>query len=451
MEEVGVMRTRAFGLIALLTAALALHPGTAARAQEVPPADPAWPFPLYHTRPETGGLFVDGSFVMYRQTNPLEHQPIAFRGFFDVDGSITGHPGGHVGNFAPALFADDAGGPGTYQAGFRTGIGWRFDDGISIELSWMHLMKSVYFATISGVSPLLFKSDPQLANTYISAPVYNFPIEYSGPLIDGPALATPNTPIIGTPGRNLNAGFGLWNAADEMSIEFDQRFEQVDIIGRVPIVETDCDRCYGLVGFRGVWLWERFKWRTVDQGFGSNVGLLPTVDIDPITGQLFFPPGRMAPPISPAIRSTLVPDQSPLNAAIYTNIVSNRLYGPAVGFGNEWYIGHGFSISTDVLGVLSLDVVKERAKYELGQKDQAPQAKRSVTTYTIAPEVQAGVTLWWYPIEGVQVQVGYDIMGFFNTIAAPNPVSFNYGGLDPAWTEKFRFFDGLRAGVGFIF
>ena len=435
------MRTRAFGLIALLTAALALHPGATVRAQDVPPADPVFPFPLYHDRPETGGLFWDGSFVMYRQTNPLEHQPIAFRGFFDVDGSITGRPGGHVGNFQTVLFADDAGGPDTYQAGFRSGIGWRFEDGISVELSWLHLAKAQYFAVVSGASPLGFRSGKDLADTFLSAPVYNFPPEYSGPLVKVNAL---NTPLLGQPSNNINVGYGIWNAADQMSIEFDQRFEQVDLTGRVPIYENDCYRCYGLAGFRAVWLWERFKWRTVDDGFLSSASLNPTVNIDPITGRIF----RATPLV---ITTTLSPDQNPLNAAIYTNIVSNRLYGPTLGFGNEWYMGHGFALSADVLGMLSIDVVKERAKYELGEKDQAPQIKRAITTYTIAPEVQASANLWWYPIEGVQVQVGYDLMAFFNTIASPEPVSFNYGGLDPAWRSVYRFFDGFHAGIGFIF
>jgi hypothetical protein len=444
------MRTRAFGLIALLTAALALHPGAAVRGQEVPPADPVWPFPLYHDRPETGGLYWTAEYVMYRQTNPLEHQPIAVRGFFDVDGSITGHPGGHVGSFTPVLFADDAGGPGTYQPGFRTGIGWRFGDGVSVELSWMHLLKAQYFNVVTGPAPPLFRADRQLADTFLSAPVFNFPADFAGPQIDSVALSVPDGRL--DQGKfNINTGYGIWNAAEVMSIEFDQRFEQVDLKGRVPIFETDCDRCYGLVGFRAVWIWERFKWRTVDQGFVSTTDLSPTVDIDPITGQVFPHPGRLLPPIAPAIRANLQPDTDPNTAAVYTNIVSNRLYGPSLGFGNEWYLGHGFALSCDVLGVLSIDVVKERAKYELGLKDQAPQAKRTKTDYTIAPEVEANLNIWWYPIEGVQIQFGYDIMAFFNTIAAPEPVNFNYGGLDPAWREKFRFFDGFHAGIGLIF
>jgi hypothetical protein len=439
MEEVGVMRSRTLWLTWLLAAATALIPLTAAPGQEVPQADPVWPFPLYHSRPDTGGLYMDGSFVMYRQTNPLAHQPIAIRGFYDVDGQITGRPGNIVGSGTPALWADDAGGPGTYQPGFRVGIGWRFEDGLSVELSWMNLMKAQYFHVISGTSPFRFETGPGLADTYISAPVFNFPPEYSGPQIDGPALSIPTRN-----GRfDINAGYGVWNAADVMSIEFDQRYSQIDLIGRVPIFETDCDRCYGLIGGRFAWIWERFKWRTVDQGFIATGDLSEQINVGTFTGLIT--------PSLNVVNTSIVPDQDPRNVAIYTNIVSNRMYGPVIGIGNEWYLGHGFSVSLDLLGMLALDVVKERAEYTPGLKDAGPIAKRAITDYTAVPEVEASLKVWWYPIEGVQLTFGYDLMGFLNTVAAPNPVSFNYGGLDPAWEHKARLFDGLQAGIGIIF
>jgi hypothetical protein len=440
MEEVGVMRRRSFGLKWLLAAMTALLPLAAASGQDPYGDEPGrpdlvWPFPIYHDRPEAGGLFVDFSFVMMRETNPLQHQEIAFRGFYDNDGSITGKPGTIIGNRAPALFADDAGGPGTYQAGFRTGIGWRFEDGISVELSWLHLQKAQYWAVATGVSPPGFVAGPSLASTFLSSPVFNFPPEYSGPEIKQVALSLPP--------HSINVGYGIWNAADTMSIEFDQRFEQVDLTARIPIFETDCDRCYGLVGARAVWMWERFKWRTVDDGFIATSDLSPTINVDTYTGRIFRTIN--------IVNTTLVPDQDPRNAAIYTNIVSNRLYGPTAGLGNEWYIGHGFSVSLEGMVGIFLDVVKERAEYTPGEKDAGPIAKRAVTDWTGVPEAQGSITLWWYPIEGIQVQVGYDVMAYLNTVASPNPVSFNYGGLDPAWVKQSRLFDGLRAGIGITF
>jgi len=43
-------------------------------------------------------------------------------------------------------------------------------------------------------------------------------------------------------------------------------------------------------------------------------------------------------------------------------------------------------------------VVKERVKYELG--DRSTEAKRSHDEFTYVPNANANVNLWWYPIEG---------------------------------------------------
>jgi len=36
------------------------------------------------------------------------------------------------------------------------------------------------------------------------------------------------------------------------------------------------------------------------------------------------------------------------DVAIYTNIISNRMYGVFAGCRNEWYIGHGFACQLDL-------------------------------------------------------------------------------------------------------
>ena len=64
--------------------------------QEPGRPDPVFPLPIGHDRMETGGFFVDGNVVLFRQTNPLRNQPIAFRGFTDSDGSFSGVPGTFV-------------------------------------------------------------------------------------------------------------------------------------------------------------------------------------------------------------------------------------------------------------------------------------------------------------------------------------------------------------------
>jgi hypothetical protein len=430
------MCRRTFSLFWLLTAGMVLATGGARAQDATPPPDPIYPFPLYHDRPETGGLFLTGGYAMYRQTNPLKSQAIGFRGFFDTDGANSGQVGKFIGSATVALNADQASGPNTYQPGFRVSGGWRFENGISLEVSWLQLLKANYPAAASLV-PFHFLSGKNLADSFLSAPVYNFPPEYSGPEVKAPAL--------GNPLLTVNQGYGIWNAADVMSEDFIQRYQQMDIGGRIPIFETDCCRVYGLVGFRFAWIWERFRWRTVDSGFFTDVPLDPSVRIDPISGQIFRNPGSIL------ITTTLHPDPSPSNAAIYTNIVSNRMYGPTIGCGNEWYLGHGFAVGVDVGAALFIDIVKERAKYELGDKEMPPQSKRARTQYEMVPELTGDFKIYWYPIEGVQVQIGYNIMSFFNTIAAPEPVSFNYGGLDPNWKNVYRFFDGFEAGVGFIF
>jgi hypothetical protein len=389
----------------LLVAGMALAPrGALAQIDYVPP-DPVWPLPLYHDRPENGGLYTFGEYVMFRQTNPLRHQTIAVRGFDARDTSITGQIG-FVGSGAVALDARQAGGPNSYQPGFEIGLGWKFRDGSAVELSWMHLLKKVNFAVASLVGGgFNFTGGPGLADTFLSSPVFNFPIEYGGPAND---LA------IGNP----NATFGIWDASDLQQIDFTQRTDQYNIRYRIPVHETDCWRCYGLAGARFFWIWERFKWRTVDADINGNA--------------------------------------TAFDVAIYTNIVSNRMYGPFVGVGNEWFVCQNrlgaFSVSLDLEAALLLDVVKERAKYELGEKNAPPQVKRSITDYKAVPELSAALKVWWYPIEGVQVQVGWDAMGFFNTIASRNPVDFDFGRVTPAWERvPIRVFDGLRVGIGLIF
>ena len=140
----------------------------------------------------------------------------------------------------------------------------------------------------------------------------------------------------------------------------------------------------------------------------------------------------------------------PVWVGTYTNIVSNRMYGAFIGGGNEWYIGRGFAVSLECEASLYLDYVREIAKYERGDRDGIAN-RRTKTDYNVVPDVRANLQLWWYPTEGIQLRVGYDVMAFFNTIAAREPVSFNYGGLDPAWVPYTRFFDGINAGIAFIF
>jgi hypothetical protein len=129
-------------------AVMALAPNVGL-GQEPGRPDPVFPLPIGHDRPETGGFFTDANVVLYRQTNPLRDQPIAFRGYFDSDGSNSGVPGTFIGSHEVALNARDAGGPGSYQPGFKFALGWRFSDGSAIDFNWTHLMNVHYSAGAS--------------------------------------------------------------------------------------------------------------------------------------------------------------------------------------------------------------------------------------------------------------------------------------------------------------
>ena len=59
--------------------------------------------PLSHPRYERGGIFGGIQGLYWREGRPLASQTVAFRGFVDVDGSVTGTPGTFVGSHSDAL------------------------------------------------------------------------------------------------------------------------------------------------------------------------------------------------------------------------------------------------------------------------------------------------------------------------------------------------------------
>jgi hypothetical protein len=340
------------------------------------------------------------------------------RGIVDVDGSITralGGPAvlnkppsqlfiggnGFVGNFIgsaqPALNSNQCGGE-SYEPGFRVTLGYRFKEGFEVEFNYAHREDSKEIGGATSAA-FLFQNGPALANSFLFSPVWNFPPLYAGP---------PNKVAVGNP----YATYGIWDGASEMTTNFEQHYDEYNLGGRVPIVEDDCNRCYGLVGMRHVWFWEVFRWRTVAFDQFGNAG--------------------------------------PQDAAWFQNIVSNPMYGPYLGAGYECYLGHGFSVALDVNGALMVDFVRELAHWE--RADYTTEAKRSKREYTLCPEAEAQLNLWWYPCQGVQIKAGYDFKAFFNTIGSPYPVSFDFDAVNPAYQHIFwRMVDGWTAGIGFIF
>jgi hypothetical protein len=415
------MRNRIGWLAWLLTLVGLLAPALA-RAQEngnyeVPPAPGSdyFPYPLGHPRYEEGGIYGFGEFVMWSMRNPLKSQPVAFQGFVDRDGTIaaslntnTGSnlpilAGQFIGSHALALDVSQLNGTSTYMPGFNVGMGYRFKDGVAVEASWIHLWEAKYSATASLQPPGLPGANQE--NTFLFSPVFNYPTDYFGP-----------GQKINAPGSNFDAASGLWNGATLMTIEFIQRFDQWQIGGRVPIMDTADWRTYGLLGGRLAWFWERFKWRTVDQN---------------LAGQ-----------------------SNADDVAYYVNVVSNRLWGAYVGFGNECRLGTTpvgeFAISLDLDGAAFFDFVSTEAKYYIGDFHTA--ASRHAHQVAPSGEVSGKLALWWYPYEAIQVRVGYTGMVFFNTYASPRPIDYNYGQLAPSWEHNIvRWVQGVDVGIAFIF
>ena len=52
----------------------------------------------------------------------------------------------------------------------------------------------------------------------------------------------------------------------------------------------------------------------------------------------------------------------------------------------------------------------------------------------------------------IQFRLSYDVMAFFNTVASPKPIDFNYGAIAPAWEEgTFRLLHGISIGMAVVF
>jgi hypothetical protein len=473
------------------------HPGVA-RGQS--PANPGFDPPL-NTEPTipiptgragSAGFYATAEYVMLTQNRAIGEQTIAIRGLFDSTGLLTGNAGGFLGSGADALNTRELGRT-TYMPGFQVELGYRFDDGTRLYANYLQLFDAHYSAGASLV-PRGFAGGTDLSNTFISAPVYNFTPQYSGPatkivpdlpgvgsrtilqsVVQGATITvqqgtvggignTPpppiiiTTPIIGqvrvsVPANQIvvtrpttigavtavngntgallsstpvivdqpqgvaggNPGFnayGIWNAASVMDIKFTQRYQQAEMGVRVPIFQTDYSRVYGIGGGKFAWFFERFAWRTVSADASGTI--------------------------------------HPSYAADYTNTLSQRLYGPMVGAGHEIFLANQFSLSCDLTGALLLGVVKARMKYELG--DESTQAKRGRNDFKFIPNLNANLNLWWYPIEGVQVRVGYNALTYFNTERMDEPVGFNYGAIDPKYdTQWFRLLHGVNVGVGLFF
>ncbi len=430
-------RGRVIACITWFVAGLVGTSPTTGRADEIGPADPVLPLPLYHNKPDNfglfdGGLFFATSFAAYKQTNPISHQGVAYRGFTDVTGTarvpyvynpvtnetenapVAPFVGRFYGSGEEALNTDQVSGPGTMNPGIKISAGWRFGDRVTVTASWMWLADATYTSSASNI-PAGSQIGANYADSFLSAPVYNFYPEYAGPnddLYNSNGASTPNTIANGIDAAR-GAGYGIWNAAEVFTQSFTQRAQFADLLCRVPVYENENYRVSGVVGPKFVWLWEKYMMRAVDYNiYGESNGE---------------------------------------SQAVYTNIVSNRMYGAVLACQQEWYMGHGFALNLNLGGGMYMDIVKARARYELGQKFLGPVSKRSRTLYELAPSLEGTVGVGWYPFEGIELNIGYNLMGFFNTISSRHPIDFDFGTVDPAFDSQTRWFSGFQAGFALVF
>lgn len=392
-----MLRKRIWGL--LLLAVLVLLPGMASAQTQVPPV--SFVGPLSHIPYDSPGIYTGAELLYWATNQPLRSQTVAIRGFRDINGSVTGTPMTFVGSSEQALNVEQLTGSKSYQPGWDIFIGYRFQGGVSVELGWRHLVQARYTATAALISPSLNVGNA-LENTFLYSEVVNFPGEWNGNAFNF---------FQGTAGSTA----GIWNAATFMQIDFTQRFDTYELKARIPYWDTADYRSYGIFGPRIAWIWDRFRWRTVDADPLGNAG--------------------------------------PDTTAIYSNTISNRMYGIHCGAGNDWFLGStpigGFAISCEVEGSLYLDLAKTRASYALA--DGNISSTRSRRHNRLVPGAEGRVGLWWYPWEGITMQLGYDVMAFFNTVSSHRPIDFNLGTVDPEYnTQLNRWFYGLRAGITFV-
>src|SRR6476646_2381494 len=95
--------------------------------------------PIPTGNPGGNGFYVTSEFVFLTQTFALADQTIAVRGLIDSVGLITGLPGTLIGSGVPALTTDQFG-RRSYEPGWSVGIGYKFDNGISVYANFTQLL-----------------------------------------------------------------------------------------------------------------------------------------------------------------------------------------------------------------------------------------------------------------------------------------------------------------------
>ncbi len=365
------------------------------------------------------GPFVYTDIVYFTQTWTLGRaQVVARRGLRDSTGVISGTPGTVIGSGDVALSTGQFGRT-EYAPGMNLGVGWKFDDGTVLTARVMHLSGQTWGASAS-LATQFARNRTDLADSFLFSDVFNFAPQFAGPDVKTAYENTFIGRIVDVNGNVIDPGvqvptgafYGIWNGMSNTSIEYKRWYTEAEIGGRTPLFESNTSKVYGLGGVRYHMFMDRFRWLAQSFDLLGNTG------------------GRFE--------------------AEYSNILSQRMYGPYIGCAHDVYLGNNFSMSVDLTGELLANFIKMRAKYSLG--DNTVQAKRSRNAIDLVPAAGGNINLWYYPVRGVQVRVGYTANTFFNTRNMDEPIGFNYGAIDPPYgTQHFRLIHGLNVGVGIFF
>jgi hypothetical protein len=376
---------------------------------EYAPPDHPVPIPTGSTRPEDGGLYLWSEFMFFRWNNPLRDQLVARRGFVVSDNSLPGFTVGQIlGSGVPALNVDQLTGQDSYQPGFRIGVGWKLNDGSAVSFSYFRLTEASYRSGATLAAP--GGTGPSLADSFLFSPVVDFPPEYAGA----------NNKVLVNLGTQVSPqfAFGAWNGASVMTQSYLMRFQEWDLAYRQIVYENETVRLNGIVGGKVDWFWDRYRWTS-------------TTYSDDGSGTL---------------------SASAQDIAVYNNVTSNYMWGVDVGCQAECYLGHGFACMCEVRTALFMDFIHMISAYETADKFAGlAENKRSKRTWNVVPEVQGTLSLMWYPWENIQIQIGYQVMAFFNTLSSPRPVDFDYSNVAPHWSTTTRWLDGFMAGISFSF
>ena len=368
--------------------------------------------------PAKPGPFVYGDVVWIHRGWTLGDQTVAWRGLVDTTGVITQVPGTFIGTGVKALSTNDLR-RNSWMPGVNLGIGWKMDDGTTFTARILHTASSSSSAGAS-LATQYARSNFSLTDTFLTSGVFNFPPQFAGPARKTAFEGTRVGQVLNPDGTVFFNGtlvpdgafYGIWNGASNTVIAYKRWYTEAEIGGRVPLFESNSSKIYGLGGVRHYNFSDRFRWRTESYGVDGSL--------------------------------------TPQGVADYSNVLRQNMYGPYVGCSHEMYLHNNFSVSTDLSATGLIDFVSARAKYQLGDDTVANKAHYRDTK--LVPNVNANVNVWWYPVKGVQVRVGYMANTFFNTTRMKEPISFNYGGLDPTYsTQYFTLIHGLNIGVGVFF